>query len=114
MSESKTNLRVYEHDLEAGAPSLHSIRTTRPRKECTVWPGKHQLLEKSLAVKKSKGCSPFRNLDRKQKLWAKIIIALIIVGAAVGIGVGVSKAVGGGVWKTVNSQGKIGDNDGSS
>jgi hypothetical protein len=31
-------------------------------------------------------------------MWAKIIIALLVIGAAVGLGVGISRAVGGGVW----------------
>ena len=50
-----------------------------------------------------------RRLTRRQRIWVKILIALIIVGAAVGIGVGVSRAVGSGVWKNINSQTKIGD-----
>lgn len=54
------------------------------------------------------GCSPLRGLSKNQKLWAKIIIALVVIGAAVGIGIGISKAVGAGVWKNANSQGKIG------
>ncbi len=50
-----------------------------------------------------------RKLNKRQKLWAKIIIALLIVGAAVGIGIGISKAVGAGVWKSTNEQAPIGN-----
>ena len=76
--------------------------------DCALWPGKQQLLEKRIAMKNSKSYNPMRTLSKKQKLCVKLIIALIIVGAAVGIGVGISKAVGSGVWKSVNTQSKIG------
>lgn len=37
-------------------------------------------------------------MSKKQKILLQVLIALFVIGAAVGIGVGVSKAVGGGVW----------------
>jgi len=40
----------------------------------------------------------FSELTKKQKLWVKIFIALFVLAAAVGLGVGISRAVGGGVW----------------
>ena len=46
-----------------------------------------------------------------QRVWIKVLIALIIVGIAVGIGIGISKAVGGGVWKSENEQRPIGARD---
>ncbi|SLM36236.1 hypothetical protein LPUS_00567 [Lasallia pustulata] len=110
-SASKTHIAVYTHDLESGILARASSEPPRSTKECTVWPGRRQLEEKSLLMKKSRGCSPWRDLSKKQKLWARIFIALIIIGAAVGIGVGISKAVGGGVWKSSNSQTPIGDGD---
>ncbi|KAL9122392.1 MAG: hypothetical protein Q9187_001058 [Circinaria calcarea] len=108
--ESKTNIQIYEKDLEAGStPHIRqSSEPPRSVKECTVWPGRHQLLEKSHEMERSKGCSPLRRLNKKQKTWVKILIAMMIVGAAVGIGVGVSKAVGAGVWKNINSRTMIG------
>lgn len=69
------------------------------------------MLEKSHEMERNKGCSPLRKLNKKQKIWVKILIAMIIVGAAIGIGVGVSKAVGAGVWKNINSQRRIGGDD---
>jgi len=50
------------------------------------------------ARKRESGCNPLRTLNKKQKIWAKAFIALFIIAAAVGLGVGISKAVGGGVW----------------
>ncbi|ORY11234.1 hypothetical protein BCR34DRAFT_484503 [Clohesyomyces aquaticus] len=103
---SKTHLdvAVYERDIEAGMP-LSAATTQQPKvsvdgrvKECTMWPSRQAMMEKKKQSKRAKGCNLFRSLNSKQRLWAKIIIALIIVGAAVGLGVGVSRAVGGGVW----------------
>lgn len=109
--ESKTNIHIYEKDLEAGSTPRIRQSSEPPRSvnDCTVWPGRHQLIEKSNERKKRSGCSPLRRLSRKQRISVKILIALIIVGAAVGIGVGVSRAVGSGVWKNINSQTKIGN-----
>lgn len=55
-------------------------------------------MDKQKSYKRSRGCNLFKNLNSKQRLWAKIVIALLVVAAAVGLGVGISRAVGGGVW----------------
>jgi len=105
--ECKTRVQVYETDLEA-AQSRKSLDPLRKTKECSVRPGRRTLKEKSLLTCDGKRWNPMRKLNKRQKLWAKILIALVIVGAAVGIGVGISKAVGGGVWKSANEQTQIG------
>jgi hypothetical protein len=108
--QSKTHLEIntFEHDLEAGVPL--SAATTQQLgkvsvdgrvkevKDCTMWPSRQAVLDKRRDHKRKKGCSFFQGLTSKQRLWAKIIIALFVVGAAVGLGVGISRAVGGGVW----------------
>lgn len=104
--QSKTHLdvNVHERDLEAGVP-LSAATTQQPKvsvdgrvKECTMWPSRQAMLDKKKMNKRARGCNLFRNLNNKQRLWAKIIIALVVVAAAVGLGVGISRAVGGGVW----------------
>jgi hypothetical protein len=105
--QSKTHLditTVEHHDMEAGFP-LSTATTQQPKssvdgrvKECTMWPSRQAVLDKRKTTKRTRGCKAFRNLTSKQRLWAKIIIALIVVAAAVGLGVGISRAVGGGVW----------------
>ena len=108
-SESKVNIKIYEQDLEAGSRIIPSSDVPRIKKECAVWPGKHQLIEKRMKMEKHRGCNPMRNLSKRQKLWIKILIAMVIVGAAIGLGIGISKATGSGVFKTTNSQTAIGD-----
>ncbi|PSN60348.1 hypothetical protein BS50DRAFT_207230 [Corynespora cassiicola Philippines] len=108
--QSKTHLEVnaYERSasVEAGVP-LSAATTQQPKssvdglgrvKECTMWPSRQAMLEKKKDYKRARGCNLFRNLNSKQRLYAKIFIALFIVAAAVGLGVGISRAVGGGVW----------------
>ncbi|KAF1943606.1 hypothetical protein EJ02DRAFT_124595 [Clathrospora elynae] len=96
---------VHEHDVEGGVPL--SVASTQQQckqsvdgrvKECTMWPTRQAVMDKRKSYKRKRGCAFFRNMTNKQRLWAKIIIALLVVAAAVGLGVGISRAVGGGVW----------------
>ncbi|KAJ8109577.1 hypothetical protein OPT61_g7363 [Boeremia exigua] len=108
--QSKTHLEIntFERDLEAGAPLSAATTQQLPKcsvdgrvrevKECTMWPSRQAVLEKRKVHKRQKGCNLFQGLSTKQRLWIKIIIGLLVIGAAVGLGVGISRAVGGGVW----------------
>lgn len=102
---NKTHLAVQEHDLEGGVPL--SVASTQQQskvsvdgrvKECTMWPTRQAVLDKRKSYKRKRGCAFFRNLNSKQRLWAKLVIGLLVIAAAVGLGVGISRAVGGGVW----------------
>jgi len=90
----------YDHDLEtqshlAGSGSTRSLAQT---KDCSMWPSRQALKQKAREEKKAKSWNPLCRLGKRQKLAAQIVIAFVVIGAAVGIGVGVSRAVGGGVW----------------
>lgn len=116
-SESKTYIRKYDSDLEAcltdvnSKPNVMSPTLTRHTtgKNCTVWPGQQALKDARRQDKMRRGGSwnPMRNLDPKTKLWVKIVIALFVVGAAVGVGLGITKSVGGGVFKTNNTSSPV-------
>ncbi|KAL5121946.1 hypothetical protein ACEQ8H_000162 [Pleosporales sp. CAS-2024a] len=104
--QTKAHLTVHpvERDAEAGLP-LSTATTQQPKlsvdgrvKECTMWPSRQTVLEQRKTYRRSRGCNLFKNLTGKQRLWAKILIALVVVAAAVGLGVGITRAVGGGVW----------------
>jgi len=96
---------IYETDLEAATTNKSSVNvgmtpmTTRTNQDCPVWPGRSALQRQKKQAKKQRGCNPMRNFSKRQKITIKVLIALVIVGAAVGIGLGISKAVGGGIWK---------------
>ncbi|KAF2280889.1 uncharacterized protein EI97DRAFT_12002 [Westerdykella ornata] len=114
---SKTNLHVVvmerettrddrdDRDLELGSHLSAATTAQQPKvsvdgrvKECTMWPSRQAMLDKKRQNKQARSCSLFRNLSSKQRLWVKIVIGLLIVAAATGLGIGISKAVGGGVW----------------
>lgn len=109
-ADSKSHLSTYESDLEAGLSetktfggtsglALAQKKTSGTNQECTVWPGQKALKEAKLAEKRRTECwNPMRGLEARTKFWAKIAIGAVIVGLAVGVGLGITKAVHGGVW----------------
>ena len=114
-SESKVRFQIYEHDIEAGSrvtqftqpePAQHS------HTDDTVWPSskvrkQHEAMMKS---KEHSSYSPFKRMSKKQKFCAQVLIAIVIIGAITGLGVGITKAVGGGVFRTSsNSSAPIGN-----
>lgn len=113
----KGHLNVYEKDLEAGndAPLTPTTDDEHPfsqrigveqNKECTMWPSKQTLKQKYQAEKQQrqqkrgiKALNPVRAkwtaMSKRNKLIAKILLAVFVVGVAVALGVGISKAVKG-------------------
>ncbi|OBT89601.1 hypothetical protein VE02_01744 [Pseudogymnoascus sp. 03VT05] len=119
-ADFKSHLSTYESDLEAGlcetktktsataggrfgdsALALAQKKSSggATNKECTVWPGQKALKEAKMAEKRRTECwNPMRGLDSRTKFWVKIAIGAVIVGLAVGVGLGITRAVHGGVW----------------
>ncbi|KAF2708544.1 hypothetical protein K504DRAFT_284461 [Pleomassaria siparia CBS 279.74] len=118
MQQSKTllDVNVHDRDLEAGMP-LSTASTQQPKssvdgrvKECTMWPSRQAMIDKKKKHQRARGCNLFQGLSNKQRLWIKIFIALFVVAAAVGLGVGITRAVGGGVWSANGSSKPIPNN----
>jgi len=112
-NESKQHINVYDTDVEAcltpqkttasGGSSKLLKNKTKGFEDCSMWPGQRAMQMKKKAMKRDSAmCGCWGGLSNKTRMVIKILIAVFVTGAAVGIGVGVSKAVGGGVWK--NSQ----------
>lgn len=103
-NNSKQHVAVYESDIEACLTESKSNIISQKKTNntsCSVWPGQKALKEAKLAEKRRKECwNPMRGLDKRTKFWIKIAIAAFIVGIAVAVGLGISKAVGGGIWQT--------------
>ena len=59
--------------------------------------------------KRARVCRPLERLSPRMRFTIKVLLALFIVGAATGLGIGISKAAGVGVWKNQNSQTAIGE-----
>lgn len=68
----------------------------------------HNKRESKLWAQKRKRCDCLSVLSPKQRLAVKLLIAVIIVGTMVGIALGITAAVGGGVWRSNNRQTPIG------
>lgn len=117
-SKGKSSFHLSVRDLEAqkGLAASHTTVAQRsPSDGGTLKPWSKSIAlfgkEKSpcLTKPKPRGCHCMSNLSRMQRLLIKFVIALVIVGAMVGIGVGISLRVGGGVYKNQNSTAKIGN-----
>jgi hypothetical protein len=101
-------LNPFDTDVEAGHSSenLHRKSTqftgrTLHNPNCTVWPGQDHWKQKARAAKiKNRSCQCMARLSKRNRLIAKILIAFLVVGIAVGVGLGISKPLGAGIWKS--------------
>ena len=113
-SESKLNVNVIYNvestDLEAGLIPQGSNTTVKEGRllksksgniECDVWPGRRALKQKKKAMmlerRRNGICGCMAGFSRTTRIWIKVLIVLLVIGSAVAIGLGVSKAVGGGI-----------------
>lgn len=104
-SESKVRFHIYEHDLEAGSRVTQFTQPEQAqhcRTDDAVWPSSKVRKEHGAMMKNKEHhtYSPFKHMSKKQKFWAKVLIAIVIIGAITGLSVGITKAVGGGVFRT--------------
>ncbi|KAH8820059.1 hypothetical protein F5884DRAFT_36206 [Xylogone sp. PMI_703] len=107
--KSKTSMATtsYDSDLEAGTMGLKGKGSLVKSIDCddnSVWPCQNTLKMQNKARKRARRkegvCGCLAGLDRRSRLGVKVLIVLLVIGAAVGIGIGISKAVGGGIWKS--------------
>jgi len=126
---SKTNVGTYEKDLESGNATPLTAEEENPftktitvdrNQECKMWPSKQTLMQTKMAEKRRKrdtascaGCiAPakdfWQKFDKRQQLYLKIGIAVFLVGVAVAIGVGISKAVHGGYYTAGGDERPVG------
>jgi hypothetical protein len=79
-------------DLESGDRALANYIT----RESKLW------------EQKRRRCDCLSTLTPRQRLAVKLLMALVIVGTMVGIALGITVSVGGGVWRSNNQQSPIG------
>jgi hypothetical protein len=113
-SESKQNINVIHHspydtDIEALTPQrtqCSQSKTGLLKSKCktniadTAWPTPQELKQRKKALKKQdmKCCGFWVNMQKRYKVLVYLTIALMIVGLGTGLGVGLSRNVGGGVY----------------
>jgi hypothetical protein len=96
----------FDTDLEAMIPTDSSPpgcvrRETTHKSDCQVWPGTadwKQKARESKAARTRKRFNCLAGLSRRNRIIAKIIIVLLIIGVAVSVGFGVSKPLGAPIW----------------
>lgn len=94
-----TAQRYGSNDLESGTPSTPQKRSLEVHGRCQ---------QSKLWIQKKRRCDCMSSLTKRQRLYVKLVLALFIVGAMIGIAMGITVAVGGGVWKSANVRGSFG------
>ena len=107
-SESKQNINVCDTDIEALAPQLteagsSNVGLVKNKSKCCgaeAWPSPQELKKKRRAEKRRqmKCCGCWVDLSKRTKSLLLLLIGLTIVALATGLGVGLSRRVGGGVY----------------
>jgi hypothetical protein len=75
-----------------------SLRPAGTGQECTMWPSASELRDRHKREKRARSRNPLRKLSRRNRVIISVVIALTVISAAVGIGVGISRAYHGEVW----------------
>ncbi len=68
-----------------------------------VWPGQGHWKRKAKEQKMKRSRTCLSRLSKRNRLIAKILIGLLIIGIAVGVGLGISKPLGAAIWGQHNS-----------
>ncbi|KAG5912744.1 hypothetical protein E4U53_005187, partial [Claviceps sorghi] len=99
----------YEVDVEATAGAHGSMDKPRAsvvlnrKKDCQVWPDKHDWKQRAKAGKKNRTCACMQRLSQRTRIMVKVFIIVLVVGVAVAVGFGVSKPLGAPIWGAKNS-----------
>lgn len=110
---TQRDLNPFDHDLEAmvssrtltGTGDDCGMKSTSNSnlKGCAegqVWPGKAHWKQRSKAAKVNKhSCHTLAKLSKRNRIIAKLFIGVLIIALGVGVGLGISRKLGAGVWK---------------
>ncbi|CAK7267333.1 hypothetical protein SEPCBS119000_002495 [Sporothrix epigloea] len=66
--------------------------------ESQVWPGQSHWKRRAKELKMSQSRSCLSQLSKRNRFIFNVLIVLLIIGAAVGIGLGISKPLGAAIW----------------
>ena len=92
----RANNRVSRaRDIEALFPPQSPTSTNEKSKLSKLW------------TKKKQPWELLQGLSKRQRIAAKVLIVIVTLGTMVGIALGITSAVGGGVWKYDKRQGSI-------
>lgn len=102
-------LNPFDTDIEAMIPATTTDTGTQrvvpavSKSECQVWPGKEHWKQKAkLDKKKRRGCTFMTKLSPRNRIIAKVLMILLVIGIAVGVGFGISKPLHAPIWGSNN------------
>lgn len=88
-----------EQDDSCGMKSV-SKSNLKGSPEGQVWPGQDHWKKKAKAAKiNQRSCQCLAKMSKRNRMITKVLIGAVILAIAVGVGLGISRAVGAGVWK---------------
>ncbi|KAK4451935.1 hypothetical protein QBC34DRAFT_47030 [Podospora aff. communis PSN243] len=95
----------FDTDIEAiittDTCNRKSTECTKGGPDCQVWPGRDHWRRKAKANKMSRhNCNCLAHMSKRNRIIVKILIGMLIIGIAVGVGLGISKPLGAGIWKS--------------
>jgi hypothetical protein len=95
--EVKIASRGYNsQDLESGSRSVYKQSMDANGRTSKLW------------AKDKRHCGWMDSMTKKQKIAVKAFLAVLIIGGMIGIALGITAAVGGGVWRSNHRQSSIG------
>jgi len=111
-SESKQNINAvhpFDQDLEAQILTQQKTEASQSKtgllkKKCTTtvdpaWPGRDQLKMRKKQLKREKACCGWWvAMSSRKKTMVKVLVFLVVVALATGLGIGISRALNTGVW----------------
>ncbi|KAK6848912.1 hypothetical protein PG995_012745 [Apiospora arundinis] len=107
------HLNPFDTDIEAARSSdnlnlnrksISAQPSHQTNQDCSVWPGQDHWKRKAKAAKReNRMCNCLAHLSRRNRIIVKLLIAMLVIGAAVGVGVGISKPLGADIWKPQGS-----------
>lgn len=99
-------LNPFDTDIEAiitttDTRNRGSAECTKGGPDCQVWPGRDHWRRKAKANKMSRhNWNCLANMSKRNRIIVKILIGVLIVGIAVAVGLGISKPLGAGIWRS--------------
>jgi len=113
-SEGYPDLEAGHRSLEVngGDVSLLPSKCSKISKVCTkdpAWPSLAERKQEKRQMRRNKAsCQWWGRLSNNQRAWGKALIFLMLAGLIVGLSVGITKAVGGGVFSGDSTNKPIG------
>ena len=104
-SNSKSQVGIYQHDVESYAALAASRISIEPTRDCAMWPSQKELKRRAKANKK-RSCTRIPKCSKRAKVILSVVLFIMVIGIALVLGFVVSKKVGGGIYVSASAPNK--------